>query len=75
MEYFLISATLNKAFLLSKNTELGKFLREYYQSIGVIFFKKRKVNDNAVVEGECWVYPSRTGSWITPKELAGLVGR
>lgn len=43
MEYFLISATLNKAFLLSKNTELGKFLREYYQSIGVIFFKKEKL--------------------------------
>lgn len=21
------------------------------------------------------MYPSRTGSWITPKELAGLVGR
>lgn len=21
------------------------------------------------------VYPSRTGSWITPQELAGLVGR
>lgn len=54
LEYFLISATLNKAFLLSKNTELGKFLHEYYQSIGIIFFLKRKVNDNAVVEGECW---------------------
>lgn len=56
MEYFLISATLNKAFLPSKNAVQGHFLCEHYQSIGIIyiyiFFLKSKVNDNAVVEGE-----------------------
>lgn len=46
MEYFLISATLNKAFVLSKNAVLGIFftstLSEHWDNVCFFLFKKKK---------------------------------